>query len=225
MLCTILVLTTLKTFAVSTDTDSLVKGINFELHLIQKFNEGHYECMAVGISVINKSGHDVYMPNLYFELLSRLSLYKKTNDSSYDQKLKNIYNFTIDTVHLMRNYVMPTNAINKIVAKRVYISENGGYLTTKIDSISDKAFTIILRDCNSILPFIKDGATLQDFMVFDIDWLAKEKGEYRICLEQTGNNAGATLSGSCNLPNILYSYRKERSLSSYHAEPLYISIW
>ncbi len=218
-------LTALKTFAVSTDTDSLVKGINFELHLIQKFNEGHYECMAVSISVINKSGHDVYLPNLYFDLRSRLSLYKKTNGSSYDQKSKSIYHFKGDTTHLLRNYALPINGINEAVVKRIYTSEIGDNLTTKIGSISNKAFMIILKDCPTVLPFIKDGATLQDFMVFDIDWLAKEKGEYRIGLDQTQKNALAATTGSCDLPNILCGYKKEPTLSSYSAEQLYISIW
>lgn len=163
------------------------KGVEMRIHLIQKYEDGKFKCNAVGLSVINKTGKDIYIPNLIVYTMAGLSLYENIN-GEYKQ---NKYIFTcrsekesIPPIYI-RSVTCPDTPIKLEWAK--YTQK---YFDEKISSLRQDCLSKNgdVENCDKIksfeaIGFLKRDEVIQDFLIQNIDGLENRTGEYRFSFD------------------------------------------
>lgn len=210
----------------SVHRDTINGGVSFQLHLVQKFENGRYQAMAVSVSAINNSQEDIYSPLLKIELLQRISIYTKNSEFKYEQMSRDINNQSTaknKEVHF-RNYLPATNLISNDADKPISTFENDSKLSSHIAQITKPAFSIDITGCVFQGAFLKKGASIDNLIIIDLDWLSTLPGDYKIFLDDQKNIGDITKISNCNLPDVLSGFKKISSFKSYNSTPIYLSI-
>lgn len=181
----ILINNSIKAFPFFT-TDSILE---IQLKLIQKSEGTTIKHTGLSISIVNHSNEDIYIPGFYIKTVTCVSIYEK-KDSQF---------IKIDLFGKGNNSKWEFSADNSVT-----ISESFSYTGNEITEILNKKIGKIYESQDSIVQllissdsthkndwvdpfikpiFIKAHQRLEDFHVFNIDHLFKEKMEYRISFE------------------------------------------
>jgi hypothetical protein len=178
--------------------DSANNSLTFQLYLLQNVENGKHQSLAIGISAKNSSGQNVYSQSLRLELLNQITIYKKSDGFKYEKMDRDIYNKKIpkDTRVLLRNSLPSSNALTKGMNKPLSIFENDVKLANNITRITEPAFTIGITGCLFIGAFFKAGASINDLVIIDLDWLSDYPGEYEFFLATEDNLSSVSKMGS-----------------------------
>lgn len=87
--------------------DTIKSGVEIQIKIIQKFENGKYKGIAVNTTIVNTTGKKVYIPKLGFFMLG-LSIYKKTegffvNDKSLFASMYETNKGTMDNKEVLSN--------------------------------------------------------------------------------------------------------------------------
>lgn len=172
----LIVLTTMAGRLFAQNTDS---GVEIRLALIQGIGNGSIKNMALGISVINHTGSDIYIPGLkMMPFFASIDMYREENGKFVQTDI-----FGID--HTIHESIVPDTS-----------SPLEDFYYKKIPLENHRQDSLILVYChnNHLSPsewtkpgnqplFLKAGQHLDNFEVINIDHTWKHAGRYKIVFE------------------------------------------
>jgi hypothetical protein len=157
-------------------------GVELQINIIQKFNNGQLETIALNTNVVNNTGKKIYIPNLSFFLIT-IEVYKKTdglfmpiNGVFMDITSKNLK----DGV-----YVPPKNAIGQVFSKistDYYDKKMSRFKSECEKNTKDKDWCLQINDYNfgtKSQDFLEPNETIDFRALRGLDNLQKMKGDYK----------------------------------------------